>query len=119
MAGEINYDLRKRNAELETDPESALDCLMQIELWVLQTSAHTPLILHFSYDAQGNAGGQVTTNIGRELVYNIEHTVHHMALLKIGIRVINQNFIFPENFGIATSTVRHLDYVHREFSSTR
>jgi hypothetical protein len=41
------------------------------------------------------------------LVYNIEHAVHHMAIMKIGIREVADYINLPDNFGIAVSTLRY------------
>ena len=45
--------------------------------------------------------------MAREITYNIEHIVHHMALVKIGIKEACRNVILPEEFGIAVSTIKY------------
>jgi len=45
------------------------------------------------------------TNYYREVAYNLEHTIHHMALIKVGIREVSDMEI-PENFGVASSTIK-------------
>ena len=47
------------------------------------------------------------SNLDRELVYNIEHAIHHMALIKIGIKEVAPQLQLPEGFGVANSTIRH------------
>jgi len=47
----------------------------------------------------------VETNYYRELIYNLEHTIHHMALIKVGINEVSCIAV-PEGFGIATSTIK-------------
>jgi hypothetical protein len=47
------------------------------------------------------------TNYFRELTYNIEHAVHHMAIIKIGIREVANYVTLPADFGIAASTIRY------------
>ena len=46
------------------------------------------------------------TNYYRELMYNLEHSVHHMALIRVGLKEFSAWHIV-ENFGIASSTIRH------------
>jgi hypothetical protein len=54
----------------------------------------------------------VETTALRELVYNIEHAVHHMAIMKIGVREIASYIGLSSDFGIAASTIRHKESVH-------
>jgi len=43
----------------------------------------------------------------RELQYNIEHAVHHLAIIKIGVKTLEDSFKLDDNFGIAASTIRN------------
>ena len=43
----------------------------------------------------------------RELSYNIEHAIHHMALLKVAVKQTLTYISLPENFGVASSTIRY------------
>ncbi len=43
----------------------------------------------------------------REVAYNIEHAIHHMALLKVAVNQTLHYIQLPENFGVASSTVRY------------
>jgi hypothetical protein len=43
----------------------------------------------------------------RELAYNIEHTIHHMAIIKQSIIEHFTYIDLPEYFGVASSTVRY------------
>ena len=42
---------------------------------------------------------------------NIEHAVHHMALVKIGLRDVAPRVTLPAGFGIVVSTLRHQERV--------
>jgi hypothetical protein len=48
----------------------------------------------------------VNTNYYRELLYNMDHAIHHCALIRIGLMRFHQVNI-PNGFGIAPSTIRH------------
>ena len=48
----------------------------------------------------------VTTTYFREIIYNTEHTIHHLALIKVGLIELNINIVNPE-FGMAYSTIKY------------
>ena len=65
------------------------------------------LKLEAGYDLDKEEFVTIETNFLRELVYNIEHVVHHMAIIKIGIREAAPKVKLPHDFGIAASTIRY------------
>jgi len=97
----VNYDARKRDYVLETNRDAAVQALNSITLSVDKTDK--PLWLDI---AMGAATVTVGTRYSRELVYNLEHTIHHMALLKIGITAITA-IPLPGSFGVAASTIQY------------
>lgn len=46
-----------------------------------------------------------TSSYGRELLYNLEHVIHHLALVKLASLSIDHGHCVPERFGIAFSTL--------------
>ena len=102
--GIVNYDKRKRDLLLETDIEFAIDTLKHLH--ILLNKADKPLVLEFDYSENSVEIVAVATNYQRELVYNLEHTIHHMALIRVGLSEVS-DIIVPENFGVATSTIKH------------
>ena len=48
----------------------------------------------------------VTSTYNREIVYNIEHAVHHMALIKVALKELEVEFV-NEEFGVAYATVQY------------
>ncbi|MDX1476670.1 MAG: hypothetical protein R3301_03155 [Saprospiraceae bacterium] len=47
------------------------------------------------------------SSLERELIYNIEHTIHHLAIIKIGLAIIAPDIPLPAHFGVAPSTVKY------------
>ncbi len=105
--GTINYDKRAHDKLIESDKFIAMSALMKIVAFVETHPADIALTLEVGYDLKQDDFTEVQTNFRRELVYNIEHAVHHMAIIKIGIREIAPYITLPDDFGIAASTIRY------------
>lgn len=101
--GSVNYDARLRNPLLEADPETAVVALERVAHQLTTLPAETPLRL------ESTECEPVATSLTRELCYLVEHTVHHLAILKIALNAALPNFFIPETFGLAHSTLRHRD----------
>lgn len=48
----------------------------------------------------------IPTSLERELMYNIEHTIHHLALIKVGLKLVYPDLDLPNHFGVAPSTIK-------------
>ena len=105
--GIINYDKRAHDKMIETDKEIALLAIDRIRQFILKQAEDKSLILEVGYDLRNDVNVSVTTNYFRELTYNIEHAVHHMAIMKIGIREVAPHVTLSHDFGVAASTLRY------------
>jgi hypothetical protein len=105
--GIVNYDKRAHDKLIESDKFIALASIQRIKEFVLSKNQDQPLKLEVGYEKHSDECVTIETNYFRELTYNIEHAVHHMAIMKIGIREVADYVILPSDFGIAVSTVRH------------
>lgn len=102
--GNVNYDERKRDTRIETDRDLAIELMNKIILEIDRPDKE--LLLHTcSYESTAETF-PVKTNYFRELIYNLEHTVHHMALIRIGINEV-AILPLPEGFGVAASTIKY------------
>jgi hypothetical protein len=101
--GTVNYDRRSRDPLLEINRCLAIRLLSETALVVDRPDKDLVLVAHLS---SGDAEAIVVrTNYFRELLYNIEHMVHHMALLRIGINAVAE-MLLPAHFGVAASTIK-------------
>jgi hypothetical protein len=47
------------------------------------------------------------TSLLREFHYAVEHAIHHMAIIKMGVKSAFPEVTIPQDFGVAPSTVRY------------
>ncbi|GAA0537514.1 DinB family protein [Chitinophaga japonensis] len=103
-SGEVNYDQRKRDHRIETSRSFAINRLGVVIAQLEKADKPLRLVIDYSHD--GEAPGAVTTSYHRELVHNLEHAVHHMALLRIGVNAVSA-LVLPPDFGVAMSTLKY------------
>lgn len=106
-SGLINYDKRAHDKLIESDKFIALSVMSRIYEFVNTQVSDKALWLEAGYDLDKEDFVTIHTNFLRELVYNIEHAVHHMAIIKIGIREVAPDVKLSHDFGIAASTIRY------------
>jgi hypothetical protein len=97
----IAYDHRKRDRALETDKQLALQALADI-------SSRLPLQekkMTLTENMEDGKTLAISTGYLREWLYAIEHAIHHMAIIKIGLRSLNLSV--ENHFGVAPSTFQH------------
>ena len=104
IAANVNYEKRKRDYRIETDKDVAVALLSNIYNEMLKPNK--PLLLEAGYKEHSDELITMETNYYRELAYNMEHTVHHMALIRIGTNELSVLAV-DESFGIASSTVKY------------
>ena len=102
----INYDGRKRNLLLEENLKYALDYITEIIDKLELVESNKRVLLVSTYD---NESITMESSLYRELTYNIEHTVHHLAIINIAISSHFEYVVLPEHFGYAESTIKYLN----------
>jgi hypothetical protein len=100
----VNYEKRKRDIAIETDKQLASDLLKNI--YQQLNRPDKALVLEACYDEHASEPITIATNYYREIAYNLEHTIHHMALIRVGIAEVS-SIVLPDDFGVASSTVKY------------
>ncbi len=104
----ICYDNRLRDARIETNRAFARELLvdLQKELSEIDNEKGLTLIgdLGTGDDSSGN---YMITSLFREFHYAVEHAIHHMAIIKMGIMSAFPGVTIPNDFGVAPSTLRY------------
>lgn len=101
--GLVNYEKRKRNQQIELDTTLAITLLNTI--FDSLDKENVNLILQASF-GDSSAEININSNYYREVTYNLEHTIHHMALIRVGIKAFT-NIALPDSFGVAPSTIQY------------
>lgn len=99
--GIVNYDKRKRDYQIQTDVVFAKDTIITILNQLEKPNKNLQL--------QQIVDGEellIDSNYNRELLYNLEHCIHHQALIKVAILQMDHIQI-DKNFGVARSTIEY------------
>ncbi|HMH32216.1 MAG TPA: hypothetical protein VK543_04255 [Puia sp.] len=102
--GLVNYDQRKRDQEIETD--QLLACALLKDISLNLPKSNKDLLLLANFDEHTDAVLEISTNYYREVAYNLEHAIHHMALMRVGITEVS-SITLSDSFGMASSTIKH------------
>lgn len=100
-SGIISYHHRERDFRLETEIDFAIRKIFEIQEKL--SLPDKDLILMNDSDSIDQS---IKTTFNRELLYNLEHCVHHQALIKLAcssMKYLN----LPDTFGVAKSTINH------------
>ncbi|MGQ0827350.1 MAG: hypothetical protein ACT4ON_03030 [Bacteroidota bacterium] len=101
----VNYDDRKRNILLEENVKYTLDYITEIIDTLEKIETNKRILLVSNYQGQNIS---MESSLYREITYNIEHTVHHLAIINITIPIHFGYIYLSENFGYADSTIQYL-----------
>ncbi|MBX2900515.1 MAG: hypothetical protein KF775_12740 [Cyclobacteriaceae bacterium] len=107
----VSYDVRERNRKLETDLSYALYVIDELNVKIKSLTQDYALTLHSTLSINSDEPDSFSTTFYRELVYCLEHSIHHQALIKIGFKELKEESMIAENFGVAPSTIR---FNHKE-----
>lgn len=102
--GIVNYEKRRRDYQIETDKDLATSFLKEIYRNI--DKSNKDIFLEAEDYCESMETVSIPTNYFRELAYNLEHTIHHMALIRVGINEVS-SVRLPDEFGVAYSTVKY------------
>jgi len=101
VSGLVNYDKRERNILIQTNTEFAIKSICKVQDNLEKENKNI--------DLQQIIDGEeirIESNYYRELLYNLEHCIHHQALIKVAILQC-ENVTIDPNFGVARSTIEY------------
>jgi hypothetical protein len=99
--GKLNYDNRERNVAVQSDVKFANNAIDVIIETIEKPNKNIVLeqIINGEFFS-------IETNYFRELLYNLEHCIHHQALIKVGLFNI-KDIKIKSTFGVAPSTTEY------------
>lgn len=103
----INYDARERKLIIETDVKEALQFIDVICDQLALFSKDEIIVLEGNFCANKGEQLSIKSSYYRELAYCLEHSIHHQALIKVGLLEQQCVHFIDDTFGIAPATIRH------------
>jgi hypothetical protein len=101
--GEIDYVNRNRDLSIENEKRVAIEKLSGL----MQDVTRPDKDLFMIVDGEEiNLDNRVCTTYYREIVYNAEHAIHHLALIRVALREMKLEIV-DDNFGMAYSTIKY------------
>ena len=100
-SGEVCYDSRKRDKEIEINKDRAIRELNSIMEQIDKPNKSITISYGLNEEVH-----MIESNYFREVMYNLEHAIHHHALIKIGINQF-MNVEIPASFGVAPATLQY------------
>jgi uncharacterized damage-inducible protein DinB len=105
--GTIAYDNRIRNLEFEVNQELVIRELQNIINQLNNHNLEKDLLLESNHGLSNKDIVKSKTSCRREIVYVLDHAVHHLAIIKIAMQVAYSHIELNTNLGIAPSTLRN------------
>lgn len=103
-SGVVNYEKRKRDYQIETNKDLAIQLLKDI--YHRLERPNIDLVMEAEDYEDKAEVVSIASNYYREIAYNLEHTIHHMALIRVGINEVS-SIELPQEFGVAYSTIKY------------
>ena len=108
--GEVNYDQRRRNPQVE----SSVTCARLVtEELANEFASFSPEILQrecavtYSVGYGETEAEAVKSNLAREVMFCVGHAIHHYAIVRLMCAGVGVKL--PYEFGVAPSTLKHLE----------
>ncbi len=104
----VNYDERKRQIDLQSQPEVASRVIDEIINQIETIKTNQSIEVKANYTSDDDDEVCMYSSLYRELGFCLEHCIHHQALVKTGLKELNCLNLVDQSFGIAPSTLRNL-----------
>lgn len=101
--GLVDYDRRDRGNEVETDRLMASQQLSLLNLWIqTEDFDNRKVVVTSEIDCETTRAMRFDSNLNREILYVINHSIHHAAHIKLALAQFGIKL--PTHIGIAPGT---------------
>ena len=116
--GRVDYAKRERDVLVETEPQYAISVFKNIlsKCDGLMEEQQLDVVADFSSDLNTERP-IVKSTVAREMMYAYDHAVHHLAMIKMGLKVVSPTLEINKNIGVAPSTVKHWNSISQPSST--
>ena len=107
-SGTIDYESRIRNTIYESDPEAAkigFAKIIQQLTSLIDDMGANKVVEVMETPGFGIEKIPVASSLGREVLFGIQHSIHHFAVVKI--LAANNDIEFSKDFGVTSATQAH------------
>lgn len=106
--GRIDYAQRQRDLMVETEPAHAAEVLagFMSAIQLVDEGRGIHVVADFSSDFNEERP-VIQSSVARELMYAYDHAVHHLAMIKMGLKAAVPHVTVDPNLGVAPSTIKH------------
>lgn len=105
--GRLDYCQRERHPLIETDPAFAAEAFQHCFEALSKADDTKKLTVKADFSTEEIERPVVESSVGREMMYAFDHAVHHLAIVKIGIKACFPEISIDKNLGVAPSTQKH------------
>jgi uncharacterized damage-inducible protein DinB len=105
----IDYNQRSRDSDIERDFErgqSIVKALSHLPAALDPASLNQPVQVRAEISGTHTENGEFQSTLAREILYLINHTIHHAAYIKLLLR--GESLLLPAHIGIAPCTASFL-----------
>lgn len=98
--GVVNYDDRKRNKLYENSKDEAIAVIKEIQSGLVRPDKTLDVVCGAEEPVI------IASNYNREVLYNLEHCIHHQALIRVAL-IASDTVPVSDEFGVAPSTIQY------------
>jgi hypothetical protein len=104
---DVDYCDRNRDGRIENERLYSISQFNQISTSIGKLEEEKEITVHADFETAPGVRPVVKTTIGREIMYGYDHAIHHLAIVKIGLRFLYPDVPVNEELGVAASTLRY------------
>lgn len=105
----VDYAARHRDASLERQPRQARAAIARLVRQMDEVPEEAPVQVRADFLGADDPRDRpvVQSTFGRELMFVHDHAIHHLAMIKMGVRTCFPEVQLDPAFGVAPATLKY------------